>query len=293
MWTRFLTFILNILLALIGLLPFKILRPLSKALDFFLYNILHYRRDVVNLNMIYALPFIEGEKFKEIEKNFYRHFSELILEIIKGFYISLEKLLPRIKIDDTSLELLNKLTKENRHVVLMLGHYGNWEWPLLIIQQYTTLKPFAFYAPLSFKALDQLIKNKRERFGATMLDANRAKEYNTLLKGQASIIALVGDQSPTGRTRTHDTRFLSLNTHFFNGGERLAKNLDAAVLFVHFTKTGIGKYDIHLELISENSNQEEEGIITEKYVRILEQEILQQPSNWIWSHKRWKGMIPY
>lgn len=278
---------------MIGLLPFWLLKPLSKILSFFLYNVLNYRKDVVNLNMIYALPDIEGKRFIEVEKGFYQHFSELILEIFKGFYIPLEKLLSRIKVDSASIQLAQKLTSENKNIVLMMGHYGNWEWPLLIMQNYTTLKPFAFYAPLSFKALDQLIKNKRERFGTTMMDANRAKEYDSLLKKQASIIALVGDQSPTGRTRTHDTRFLSLDTHFFNGGERFAKKLDAAVLYAHLQKTEMGRYELRLELISENASKEEDGFITEKYARLLEHEILDQPSYWIWSHKRWKGMIPY
>lgn len=278
---------------MIGLLPFKILIPLSKALNFFLYKIIYYRRDVVNLNMIYALPYIEEEKFVEIEKGFYRHLSELIIEIIKGFYISLQQLIPRIKVDPASIQLVQQFAAENKSVILMLGHYGNWEWALLIMKHYSQLKPFAFYSPLSFKALDLLIKNKRERFGATMLDAHRAKEYDSILKNQASIIAIVGDQSPTGRSRTHDTRFLSLETKFFIGGERLAKKLDAAVVFAHLQKIEMGQYELQLELITDNASIEENGAITEKYVRILEQEILYQPPYWIWSHKRWKGKIPY
>jgi KDO2-lipid IV(A) lauroyltransferase len=293
MWTRFLTFILNILLALIGLLPFKILKLLSKVIRIFLYQIIYYRRDVVNLNMIYALPYIEEDQFIATEKGFYKHFSELILEIIKGFYISLQELIPRVNIDRASKELLLKLSAENKHIVMMMGHYGNWEWPLLVIQQYTSLKSFAFYAPLSFKALDQLIKKKRERFGTTMIDATRAKEFETLWKSQASIISLVGDQSPTGRTRTHDTRFLSLETKFFNGGERFAKSLDAAVLYVRLQKKGMGQYDVQLELITNDACKEENGVVTEKYARVLEQDILLQPEYWVWSHKRWKGSIPY
>lgn len=274
-------------------MPFSILKFLSRIIHFFLYNIFNYRKGVVNLNMIYALPYIEGPRFKEVEKGFYRHFSELILEIIKGFYISLDNLLSRVNVDESSVQLLKKLEAENKHIVVMMGHYGNWEWPLLMIQHYSKLKSFAYYAPLSFKAMDQLIKNKRERFGVTMLDANRAKESKNLLKKQTSLIALVGDQSPTGRTRTHQTRFLSIDTHFFNGGERLAKSLNAAVLYIQLQKKEMGKYDLHLKLISENAGSEEEGIITEKYVRMLELDIIKEPSYWIWSHKRWKGLIPY
>ena len=32
-----------------------------------------------------------------------------------------------------------------------------------------------------------------------------------------------------------------------------------------------------------------ENEITEKYIRLLEKSIIEQPDNWLWSHKRWKS----
>lgn len=284
---------LTILFGSIAVFPFSVLRVFSKGIYFFMYKIFNYRRDVVNLNLIYALPDVKSEDLEQIEKDFYRHLSELIIEIIKGLFIPLNLLLQRITFTEETLQLIDRLNKTKSHAILMLGHYGNWEWPLMIIQNYTHMKPFSFYAPMSFKAMDDFIKERRERFGATMLDATKTQTVLETLKAQPSIIAIVGDQSPTGRSRVHETRFLSLDTKFFNGGEKLARNLDAVVLYVHLKKTGFAQYVIDLEVITEYPAELPEGEITEKYIRILESEIRQKPSNWVWSHKRWKGSIPY
>ncbi len=293
MLRKIIVLLLTILFGCIAVFPISVLRVFSRIIYTVLFKLLNYRRDVVNLNLIYALPDVKSEDLEKIEKDFYRHLSELIIEIIKGLYIPLDQLLKRMTFTDETIQLIDRLNKTQNHVILMLGHYGNWEWPLMIIQNYTHMKPFSFYAPMSFKAMDDFIKERRERFGATMLDATQTKNVLETLKAQQSIVAIVGDQSPTGRSRVHETRFLSLDTKFFNGGEKLARNLDAVVLYVHLKKTGFAQYTIDLEVITEYPKELTEGEITERYIRILEAEIRQKPSNWIWSHKRWKGSIPY
>ncbi len=278
---------------MVAALPCWALQKVSLLIRFFLYHILHYRKDVIRLNLSYALPYLEQEEYRKVEKNFYTHLSELIVEVIKGLFIPIQELMSRITLTEESKALLNRFTQENRHVVLMLGHYGNWEWPLLIMQQYTSLRHFALYSPLSSKPLDEFIKKRRERFGAVMLDATKARNLMSTLRAQPSVLAVVGDQSPTGRAKVHQTNFLSLDTNFFTGGEKIAQKLQAAVVYVHLKKIDFARYEIHLVLISEQADREQEGQITEQYVRILEEKILQQPEFWLWSHKRWKNILPY
>lgn len=284
---------LTVFFGLIAIIPLSLLKYISRIIYILIYKIFNYRRDVVNLNLIYALPYIKNEQFAIIEGAFYQHLSELIIEIIKGLYIPVDLLMRQIHLTEESRLLIERLTQEQRHIVLMLGHYGNWEWPLLIIQKYTTLKPFALYAPLSFKAMDGFLKERRERFGATMLDATKSRNLISTLSAQPSVTAIVGDQSPTGRSRVHETRFLSLDTKFFNGAEKIAQRLNAAVVYVHLEKTAFAKYTVHLEMLAKEAATAQEGTITEAYVRMLETKIQEKPEFWMWSHKRWKGSIPY
>ncbi|MCO5232140.1 MAG: lysophospholipid acyltransferase family protein [Chitinophagales bacterium] len=285
--------IFKIFLAIISIIPFSILAFFSRFLYFILFKVIRYRNHVVRTNIFYALPYIEENKFNKVAPAFYKHLSELIIEIFKGWSMSLKDLLKHISIDSESQKLLQNFTKEKRHIVLMLGHYGNWEWPLLIIQQFTSLKAFAFYSALNNKAINHYIKEKRERYGATMIEMAHTKNFMKAINQQASIIAVVADQSPTGRTSVHKSRFLSLDTPFFMGGEKIAHKLDAVVLYVYLEKITFAKYVIHLKLITDKVSSLEEGLVTENYIRLFEDDILQNPEYWLWSHKRWKSTLPY
>ncbi|MCO5249671.1 MAG: lysophospholipid acyltransferase family protein [Chitinophagales bacterium] len=293
MFAKIAQLILVVLFRCIALLPFSILYFFSKVIYFLLFGLLNYRRYVVNINLNYALPYLSGEKFQPIARNFYKHLSELIIEIIKGLYIPIDELARRIPVDEASLQLLETYSTQNRNVVLMLGHYGNWEWALLIIGRYIKLKAFSLYTGLSFKEMDDYLLKKRQRFGATMIDATKDKNKLRQLKEQASIIAIVGDQSPTGRNKVYPTKFLNLDTTFFIGGEKIAKDLDAAVLFVNIKKISFAKYKIYLELITDDIQSIKSGQMIELYKNKLETQIMAHPEYWMWSHRRWKNILPY
>lgn len=284
---------LHLLFSIIAYCPTLVLRWLSKLVYFILYHLLSYRKKVVQVNIKHALSHLsEVEREKEV-KAFYKHLSEIILEIIQGFYISSQKLQKQIIVSEKAQNLLNQIEQRNQQIVLMLGHYGNWEWPLLILQDYIRHQAFALYAPLSSPSMNNYMLQRRERFGAMMLDASQPRQILPKLKSQKSILAVVGDQSPTGRTNVYETDFLSLPTRFFTGGEKIARKLHAAVIYVRLEKLDFAKYQVHLELISENAALEPEDFITKKYTQLLEHDILKHPEFWIWSHKRWKNLLPY
>jgi KDO2-lipid IV(A) lauroyltransferase len=53
-----------------------------------------------------------------------------------------------------------------------------------------------------------------------------------------------------------------------------------------------GHYEAHLTCIYDGKEQVEVNEITERYVRILEQEIISEPEMWMWTHRRWKHTPP-
>lgn len=288
------TLLLTILFGLIAVWPYSILKIFSRVVHFLLFRILYYRKDVVQLNMLYALPDTPSEEIFRAEKKFYRHFSELVIEVIKSFFIPLKDISKRVHFSDSSLQLIEKLKKEDRHIVLLGSHYGNWEMPIYSFRELEMDHQFyILYSPLSFGPMNDFFKERRERYGAKMINNRHLKEEFPQVYQQKSFIALIADQSPTGRTKVHETRFLALDTKFFNGGERIAKDLNAIVLYAHFNKRSFAQYDITLEILTDAPLQEEEGAITEKYVRALEKDIQKDPQYWLWTHKRWKGSISY
>ena len=60
------------------------------------------------------------------------------------------------------------------------------------------------------------------------------------------------------------------------------------VIFLKAKRVGRGKYNAKFVSITENPSSLEEGEITNRFASLLEEEIIQSPADWLWSHRRWK-----
>jgi KDO2-lipid IV(A) lauroyltransferase len=72
------------------------------------------------------------------------------------------------------------------------------------------------------------------------------------------------------------------------GPEKGAKLNNTAQVFVHFYRTKRGYYHSEYEIMTTEPNQFEEGQLTLQFVKLLEEKIKLNPSNYLWSHRRWK-----
>jgi KDO2-lipid IV(A) lauroyltransferase len=75
---------------------------------------------------------------------------------------------------------------------------------------------------------------------------------------------------------------------FAKGPERTAKSLNAAIVLVNFYKVKRGYYKIECELLTNAPKDFAEGEITKKLVHFVEDCVRRNPSNYLWSHRRWK-----
>lgn len=104
----------------------RILYILSDILYFPLYYIVHYRRKLVSENLRKAFPDKTDKELKQLEQKFYHHFCDYIVETIKLMHISDEEMRRRMKFEQ--VEIIDRLFAENRSIIILLGHFGNWEW---------------------------------------------------------------------------------------------------------------------------------------------------------------------
>ena len=107
-------------------------------------------------------------------------------------------------------------------------------------------------------------------------------------KDKSKIIGMIADQNPIVNESTSWLPFFEKEVPVFIGAEKIAKKLGYPVLFCNMKKTGNNNYSITFEIISEDSNNMKEGEITKTYFNLLEEQIKNEPSQWLWSHRRWK-----
>lgn len=273
----------------LSLLPYRALYLLSDFIYFVLYVIFKYRRTIVRKNITNSFPEYSESRITEIEKKFYSHFCDIIVESIKLFTISEKQLSKRLIYKNR--EEIEEFYRKNKSVVLCGGHYNNWEMFGTIIQQYIQHKVIGIYAPLNNSFFNSKFIESRSKFGLSLLSMKKVKEGFEENKKLITATVFATDQSPTYSKNVHWTMFLNQPTAVFTGAEFYAKAYNYPVIFGYITKVKRGYYELSSELICENPNSTKDGEITELHTRMLEKQILENPQFWLWTHNRWKRKI--
>lgn len=271
----------------ISLLPFWLLYRLSDILFLLLYYIIGYRRNIVLNNLRNAFPEKSLREIKKIRIRFFRYFCDFILENLKLSTISNIKVRKRCVFSDEAARFLDELYEENRSIILVLGHYGNWEMGSVTFCLERKHEFFAIYKPLRNKYFNRFLLGIRSRFGARLITMKEA--YRTMFRHRKSITAtaFLSDQTPPPEHALWLT-FLNQDTPVFKGTEHIARKLNLPVVYMSIRRTRRGYYRMTTDLLVKEPSLTRTGEITEKHTRRLEQDIHEQPEIWLWSHRRWK-----
>jgi KDO2-lipid IV(A) lauroyltransferase len=273
--------------SVLTLIPLKVLYLVSDLLYLIMYYIIRYRRKVVTMNLMNAFPGKTVNERLAIEKRFYRHMADLIIETLKIPGMSEEEIKRRVKLENP--ELLHRLYSEGKDVVVVLGHYNNWEL-LLGLPLATSYKCIAIYKPLKNKHFDRFMQKVRTRFGAvlTPMSSVLREIIRNRNNGVRSLSAFLADQTPAKSDISYWTQFLSQDTPVYVGAGIIASRYNMAVIFYNTRKVKRGYYSVKLELLFSECKGLSEQEITEAHVRRLDEIIREKPEYWIWSHRRWK-----
>jgi len=276
---------------IITLLPLPVLYIFSDFLYLILYNVVGYRRKVVATNLRNSFPEKTDTELKIIEKKFYRHLADIIIETLKSTHLT--KANQKKRFTYSNLEIIDKLREEKRDIIAVLGHYNNWEWPTLL-PYYLKYKTIIIYKPLQNKYFNNFVNNNRSKDGIVLTPTSQViREIINYRKNNINTLSVfISDQIPAMGDIKYWTTFLNQDTAVFTGASKIASKYDMAIVFFHVQKVKRGYYNLDIELLFDHTEGLSEEVITEKHVRRLEEIIREKPENWIWSHRRWKHKKP-
>ena len=281
------------LLYALALLPMRVLYVLSDFLYLVVYHVARYRRKLVRENLAACFPDRNETDRRDIEKKFYRNFTDYIVETVKLLHISDAEIKRRMQFEN--IELIDRLTAEGRSVVIYFSHCGNWEWaPSMTLHVRhdadSHVEYCQVYRPLRSEITDRLMLRLRSRFGS--LSFPKSSVLRDLIKlrrnGVTSVTGFMSDQKPSHGDPTVVTTLLNRPTAMISGTETLARKLDMAVIYWDMEKPGRGRYRLTCRLICENPAEMTEHSITLSYAAMLQETIERNPSIWLWTHNRWK-----
>jgi KDO2-lipid IV(A) lauroyltransferase len=283
---------MNIFLRLLAWTPLPLLYVYGDILHFLTFYVFRWRVDLARRNLAAAFPDMPAAERESILRQNYRNLARTLMEAIWGSRASGEALMRRVAFENP--EVIEKYKAAQQSVVLLTAHTCNWEWLLLAAGARFGIPIDAVYKTLRLTVVDAFTREMRSRFGGNPIPFENFVFELLKRAGQARAYGLLADQTPVKRMPKYWTKFLNQDTAFFLGPERIARYLDAPVLYVEMKRAGKGRYSVRLHVIAEPPYEDDDaGVkIAEAYARGLEATIRAHPADWLWIHNKWKYARP-
>ncbi|WP_116788134.1 lysophospholipid acyltransferase family protein [Flavobacterium psychrotrophum] len=272
----------------ISILPFRLLYLLSDAVYVIVYYIIGYRKKTVRKNFALALPHLNATERKVLEKKFYHHFCDNFAEMAKALSISQKEIKQRFVF--TNFEVVHELEKQGKSIAMLVGHYASYEWLLQMNTNFISHTGYGIYKPMRNKYFDRLVRKIRGRFKAELIGVREVvptmrQNARTGVKG---VYGFITDQSPLKNSAIHWGDFFGMEVPIHVGGEMLSKKLGLNMIFAKIEKVKRGHYSCTFIPVEGNLKEIPNYEISDRFMKMLEAQILEKPEYYLWTHKRFK-----
>ena len=241
-------------------------------------------KKVINSNIKRAFPDINLEKLENIKLQMWNNFGRTFAEymFIKNFRSG--NLNSQISIEGK--EILEEIKRNNRQVIFISGHLSNFELMAMCLDK-SGINLAAIYRPLNNIYLNKIMERIRKKYicskqikkgvgGLKKLIQLKRKNYST---------ALMIDQRVSEGILSNFFNQKALTTTI--PAQLIKKfNIPVVPVYIERTKDISFKININKPLIFPINYSTEK--ITDELNKILEDMIIKNPGQWIWSHNRWK-----
>ncbi len=271
----------------ISILPFPLLYLFSDFIYLIVYYVIRYRKKTVRENLVLALPHLSAQERLIIEKKSFRHLCDIFLEMIKTMTISEKEIKKRFVF--TNLEVYRSLEEKQKSIAIMMAHYASYEWAVSL-NYHVTFEGFGIYKQIYNPYFDKLVRDIRLKFKAKLITTKET--IPTIIENKKmnkmGTYGFASDQTPRLHSTHHWQKFMGHLVPVHTGAEMLAKKYDMNVLFLRNKRVSRGYYEGYFEILSENASEIPNYQISDTFIQLVEQQILEAPEFYLWTHKRWK-----
>ena len=189
-------------------------------------------------------------------------------------------------IEIEGLNYLDEIKKNNKKVVFISGHFNNFELMAMFLEN-SGLDIAAIYRPLNNIFLNGIMEKIRlNHICKKQIKKGKSgtRELLQLFKDGYSIALMIDQRVSEGvKSKLFDRPALTTTIP-----AQLVKkyNVDVVPVYIERKDNIFFKMSVNKPIIFEKNKSLEE--ITDKLNKVLEEMILKNPDQWIWSHDRWK-----
>ena len=285
-------------------LPLGFHYAMGRVLSWFLEKVMHYRRDVVLVNLSRSFPDKKYWEIKKIAHGFYLHLGELFAEAIwfggcKGKR-GRARLVKKGIVSIANPEVLNEAFDRGAGTMMLMSHRGNWEvfggFPFYSDAFKVTYDKMAVvYKTFTSRFWDQFIRDNRCAPLAGLPDFTGYVESHEIFRYAVGhrrdnfTYMFNTDQFPYKGTVRYDVgEFMHQHTFAMGGAASLASRIGMTALYLRWDRPSRGHWVVTLVPMAEDGASLTPEEMMKKYYSLLQEDIEADPARYLWSHKRWK-----
>jgi KDO2-lipid IV(A) lauroyltransferase len=278
----------RVALRVLTLLPESWALRLGEGVGWTAGVLLRIRWRIVLDHLRQAFPEQADEWRIRIARDSFRHFGRESVATFLWARSSPEKIRDRTEM--VGLGVLEEAVAEGRGVVLVTGHFGNWEIGGASLAAWNV--PMDVIARSQRNSLfDKEINRARKRLNMRVMERAEAtkKVLRSLRDGR--VVAFVGDQNAWRGGVFVDFFGRPASTARGAAFFALRTGCPLIVAFIHRKEGFPQRYRLTVRrLQSESSGDMEEDVLrlTQAHTRLLEEQVRKHPEQYFWQHRRWR-----
>ena len=238
-------------------------------------------KKICHYNLSTAFPKLENNERENILKEMWSNYGRILAEYVYISDFRNSKLSKNIIIENQNE--IEKIKNLSEPVIFVSGHFNNFELMAMHLEK-SGINLAALYRPLNNPFLNPIMEKIRKRYickKQVKKGISGTKELLKYFKNGISI-ALMIDQRVSEGIKCN---FFDKQAFTTTIPAQFAKKYNAKIVPIYIERTKSNNFKIKIYKFSQNETLEK---ITLKLNKTLENMIRKNPSQWIWTHNRWK-----
>jgi len=241
-------------------------------------------KQTILTNIKNAFPSANKADLELIIQNMWENYGKILAEYVFLKDFRKGKLNDYIEIEGK--EHLNKVRDSNEQVVFVSGHFNNFELMAMQIEK-SGINLAAIYRPLNNIFLNGIMEKIRKKYICKNQIKKGRSGTRELLKSfnNKNSIALMIDQRVSEGEKSN---FFGQDAFTTTIPAQLVKKFGCKIVPIYIERYNNFYFKMKIEEPINYNKDSTIDEITLSLNKLLENMILKNPSQWIWSHNRWK-----
>ena len=241
-------------------------------------------KKLIQQNILKAFPEINSKDLIQLSKNMWGNYGRILSEYV--FLKDFRRSKFDSKLEIIGLDILSKIKKEGKPVIFISGHFNNFELMAMQIEK-SGINLAVIYRPLNNKFLNHIMERIRKKYickNQIKKGLAGTRQLLSYFKKNHSI-ALMIDQRVSQGIKSN---FFKHEAYTTTIPAQFVKKFNCNIVPMYIERINKINFKITINKPLDYSNDKSIEDITLDLNRVIEEMILKNPDQWIWSHNRWK-----